>query len=50
MLYGKQRTDECMYNCVLESGIVNITLAKHKKSRKEQAAERACQRVQVLAQ
>lgn len=49
MSYGMQGIDECMYNCALESDIINITLAKHKKSRKEQAVEHACQRVQVLA-
>lgn len=37
MSYGTQRRDERMYNCVLESDIMNITLAKHKRSRKEQA-------------
>lgn len=50
MSYGMQRRDEHIYSCVLESDIINITLAKYKRSRKEQAVEYACQRVQVLAQ
>lgn len=48
--YGTQRMDEHMNNCVLECDIMNITLAKLKMSRKEQAVEHACQRVQVLVQ